>query len=131
MVAPMLVCVDPEAEIDFCEAAFGAVELSRRSAEDGSVTHATLGISGLLIMLHGETEQLASRAPQLDGSSSVVIYIYLQDVDTVIERAVASGARVLTPLENTFWGDRMARIVDPSGHVWNVASRVEGNSEGN
>jgi PhnB protein len=125
-VIPMLVCRDGATEIEFCKAAFGAVELSRRAAEDGSVIHATLGIGALLIMVHGETEVLASRAPQGDGSSPVVIYLYLENVDAVIERAVAAGARILTPVADQFWGDRMARIVDPAGHVWNVASRVEG-----
>jgi PhnB protein len=124
-VIPMLVCADAAAEIEFCEAAFGAVVLSRRAAADGSVTHATLGIGELLIMVHGETEHLASRAPQGDGSSPVVIYFYLENVDDVIERAVSAGARVLTPLNDQFWGDRMGRIIDPQGHVWNVASRVQ------
>ena len=123
-VIPMLVCANAAAEISFCEAAFGARELSRRAHEDGSVTHATLGIGELLIMVHGETAHLASRAPQPDGSSPVVIYLYLEGVDGVVERAVAAGARVLTPLADQFWGDRMARIVDPQGHVWNVASRA-------
>jgi PhnB protein len=125
-VIPMLVCADAAAEITFCTAAFGAVELSRRADADGSVTHATLGIGELLIMVHGETGHLASRRPNPDGSSPVVIYLYLEDVDGVVARAVAAGARVLTPLEDQFWGDRMARIIDPQGHVWNVASRVEG-----
>jgi PhnB protein len=124
-VVPMLVCVDAAAEIEFCKAAFGAVELSRRAVEDGSVTHATLGIGELPIMVHGETSHLASRAPLSDGSSPVVIYLYLEDVDAVIERAVGAGARVLTPVADQVWGDRMARIVDPQGHVWNLASRVE------
>jgi PhnB protein len=122
-VIPMLVCADAAAEIAFCAAAFGAVELSRRTNEDGSITHATLGIGELLIMVHGETLHLASRAPLADGGSPVVIYLYLGDVDTVIARAVAAGARILTPIADQFWGDRMARIVDPAGHVWNVASR--------
>jgi len=125
-IVPMLVCADAAAEIAFCAAAFGAVELSRRADEDGSVTHATLGIGELLIMVHGETAHLASRAPLLDGSSPVVIYLYLEDVDGVFARAVAAGARVLTPIADQFWGDRMERIVDPQGHVWNVASRVAG-----
>ena len=123
-VIPMLVCADAAAEIAFCVAAFGAVELSRRTDDDGSVTHATLGIGELLIMVHGETAHLASRAPLGDGSSPVVIYLYLEGVDAAIERAVAAGARILTPIADQFWGDRMARIVDPQGHVWNVASRV-------
>jgi PhnB protein len=123
-VIPMLVCADAAAEIEFCKAAFGAQELSRRSGADGVVTHATLGIGELLIMVHGETAHLASRAPLNDGSSPVVIYLYLEDADAVVERAVVAGARILTPIADQFWGDRMGRIVDPHGHVWNVASRV-------
>jgi PhnB protein len=128
-VIPMLVCRDAASEIEFLKAAFGAVELSRRSAPDGSVLHATLGIGELLLMLHGETERLASRAPQPDGSSPVVVYLYLDDVDAAMARAVAAGAGILTPVADQFWGDRMGRIVDPSGHVWNVASRVDENSK--
>ena len=123
-VIPMLVCRDAASEIEFCKSAFGAVELSRRADEDGTVVHATLTIGESTIFVHGEFSGLASCAPQLDGSSSVVIYVYLEDVDRVIDRAVAAGARVLIPVTNAFWGDRVGRIIDPSGHVWNVATRT-------
>jgi PhnB protein len=103
----MLVCRDAASEIDFCKTAFGAVELSHRPAPDGAVVHATLTIGEAMIMVHGEFPNLASRAPQSDGSSSVVIYIYVEDVATVIDRAVAAGAKVLLPATNTFWGDRV------------------------
>lgn len=125
VVIPMLVCRDAASEIDFCKTAFGAVELSRRLAPDGAVVHATLMIGGAMIMVHGEFPNLASRAPQSDGSSSVVIYLYVADVDTVIDRAVAAGAKVLLPATNAFWGDRVGRIIDPSGHVWNVPARTK------
>ncbi len=124
-VIPMLVCRDGAAEIDFCKTAFGAVEQSRRLAPDGAVVHATLTIGEAMIMVHGEFPNLASRAPQPDGSSSVVIYIYVEDADTVIDRAIAAGARVQLPATNAFWGDRVGRIIDPSGHVWNVAARIK------
>jgi PhnB protein len=118
----MLVCRDAASEIDFCRAAFGAVELSRRAAADGTVVHATLTIGEALIFVHGESPALGSRPPQLDGTSSVVIYVYLEDVDIAIDRAMAAGARVLIPVTNALWGDRVGRIIDPSGHVWNVAT---------
>ena len=121
----MLVCRDAASEIAFCTSAFGAVELSRRADEDGTVTHATLTIGESMVFVHGEVPGLASRAPQLDGSSSVVIYLYLEDVDRVIERAMAAGAKVLIPVTDAFWGDRVGRVVDPSGHVWNIATRTK------
>jgi PhnB protein len=124
LVVPMLVCRDGAAEIEFCKKTFAAVEASRRTAPDGSVIHATLAMGEVLIFIHGETDHLASRAPQPDGSSSVVIYIYVQDADAIVERAVAAGARILLSIKDEFWGDRVGRIIDPAGHVWNVATRL-------
>lgn len=125
VVMPMLVCRDPSAEIDFCKTTFSAVELSSRAGPDGTVVHALLTIGGEMIIIEGEWPTLASRAPQPDGSSPVVIFVYVEDVDAVVERAVAAGARILLPVQNQFWGDRTGRIIDPSGHVWTVSTRIE------
>jgi PhnB protein len=125
VVMPVLVCRDAAAEIDFCKTTFGAVELVRRPGPDGTVAHALVTIGPAMVMIEGEWPTLASRAPQPDGSSPVVIFIYVEDVDKAVERAVAAGAKVLIPVKDQFWGDRTGRIVDPSGHVWTVASRVE------
>jgi PhnB protein len=53
------------------------------------------------------------------------MYLYVENVDQTVERAIAGGARVLIPAQNQFWGDRTAWIIDPCGHVWTVATRVE------
>lgn len=125
VVTPMLVCRDAAAELDFCKSTFGAVELGRRSGPDGTVAHALVTIGAAMVMIEGEWPTLASRAPKPDGSSPVVIYLYVEDVDRVIESAVAAGAKVLLPVKNQFWGDRTARIQDPSGHVWTISTRIE------
>jgi len=130
VVMPMLVCRDASAELDFCKTTFGAVELVRRPGPDGAVAHALVTIGPAMVMIEGEWPTLASRAPQSDGSSPVVIYVYVEDVDKVIERAVAAGAKVLLPVKNQFWGDRTGRIVDPSGHVWTISTRIEETSSG-
>jgi PhnB protein len=125
VVMPMLVCRDVSAAIDFCKATFNAVELVRRPGPDGTAAHAALTLGGAMIMIEAEWPTLASRAPQPDGSSPVVLYVYVEDVDLVLERAVAAGAKVLLPVKNQFWGDRTGRIIDPSGHVWTISTRIE------
>ena len=125
VLTPMLVCRDASAEIEFCKTTFAAVERVRRPGPDGTVAHALVTIGPAMVMIEGEWPTLASRAPQPDGSSSVVMYVYVEDVDEVIERAVAAGAKVLLPVKSQFWGDRTARIMDPAGHVWTVSTRVE------
>jgi catechol 2,3-dioxygenase-like lactoylglutathione lyase family enzyme len=91
VVMPMLVCRDVAAAIDFCKTTFGAEEVVRRPGPDGTVAHAALTIGGAMVMIEGEWPTLASRAPQPDGSSPVVIYLYVEGVDKVIERG--SGRR--------------------------------------
>lgn len=59
----------------------------------------------------------------------MVLFVYVADVDLAVERAVAMGAKILLPMQDQFWGDRTARIIDPSGHVWTVASRIEETTE--
>ncbi len=125
VIIPRLVCRDPANAIDFCVSTFDAVELGRRPGPDGTVAHALLTIGPAMIMIEGEWPTLTSRAPQPDGSSPVVIFVYVEDADKTVERAIANGAQVLVPLQNQFWGDRIAWIMDPAGHVWTVATRIE------
>jgi PhnB protein len=129
VIIPRLICRDPASAIEFCVAALGAVELGRRPGPDGTVAHALLTIGPAMIMIEAEWPTLPSRAPVPDGSSPVVIFVYVEDVDRTVERAVERGAQVLVPAENQFWGDRTAWIMDPSGHVWTIATRVEETDE--
>ena len=129
-VFPMLVCRSPEAEMNFCAAAFGAIEQVRRAGPDGSPIHIAMRINEAFLVAQSESpDVVASRAPVADGSSPVVLFVYVADVDQALERAVAQGAKILVAAQNQFWGDRTARILDPSGHVWTVASRIEATTE--
>lgn len=81
------------------------------------------------VVIHGSWGDRPSskRAPQNDGSSPVVIYLYLPDPDLAIEAAVQAGASVSLPAADQPWGDRVGRIMDPAGHVWNIARRGPAN----
>ncbi len=129
VVIPRLVCGDPAAAIDFCVGTFDAIELGRRPGPSGTVAHGLLTIGPAMVMIEAEWPTLPSRAPAPDGSSPVVIFVYVEDIDQTVERGVALGAEVLVPAEDQFWGDRIAWIMDPSGHVWTVATRIEETTE--
>ena len=129
VIIPRLFCRDVAAEIDFCRNTFGAMERVRRPGPDQTAQHALLTIGPAMIMIEAEWPGVATRAPKPDGSSPVVIYVYVEDVDKTVERAVAGGAKVLFPVENQFWGDRIGWIMDPSGHVWTIATRIEETTE--
>lgn len=125
LVMPRLICRDAAAEMDFCLRTFEAEELNRRPGPDGKVAHGLLKVSGEMIMIEAEWPTLPSRAPGPDATSPVVIFVYVPDVDATVARAEANGAVILMPLQDQFWGDRIAWFADPEGHVWTVASRIE------
>jgi PhnB protein len=129
VVVPRLFCRDVASAIDFCVTTFHAIERVRRPGPDGTVAHALLSIGPAKVMIEREWPELASRAPTPDGSSPVVLYVYVEDVDAVVQRALAARAKLLSPVQDQFWGDRTGWIMDPSGHVWTIATRIETTSE--
>jgi PhnB protein len=94
---------------------------------NGTIGHAELEIGNAKIMLADENPSMGqghSSATTM-GGSPVSIYLYLPNVDNVVERAVAQGAKLLKPVQDQFYGDRSGFIQDPFGHFWGVATHVE------
>jgi len=129
VLIPRLFCRDPGTELEFCKNVFGAVERVRRPGPNGGVSHALMTVGPAMIMIESEWPNFANRAPAPDGSSPVAIFVYVEDVDKATKQAVANGGKIITPPANQFWGDRICWIMDPSFHVWTVASRVEETTE--
>jgi uncharacterized glyoxalase superfamily protein PhnB len=112
--------------IEFYKNAFGATEVMRNLGPDGrKVMHAQLQIGDSMLLLHDEFEEAGGESPQSLEGSAVTLHLYFEDVDAAWSRAVAAGAKVVMPLADTFWGDRYGQLVDPFGHRWSLASKVE------
>jgi len=124
-VTPYLVIKDAAKALEFYKEAFGATELVRMPTPDGKVMHAEIRIGDSLIMMADECPDWNALGPLTLGGTTVSIMLYVEDVDTVVNRAVAGGAKVLMPVADQFWGDRMGTLVDPFGHKWSVATHKE------
>ncbi len=125
---PYLMVKDAARAIEFYKKAFGATELMRLPQPDGKIAHAEIKIGNSPIMLADEPPEAAAmgaRSPQSLGSSSVIIALYVEDVDALASKAVAAGAKVLFPVKDQFYGDRSCRLGDPFGHVWIIATHKE------
>lgn len=119
-------CVHGAAEaIAFYAKAFRAVETMRLTEGDGRIAHAEVRIGGTPIMLSDEHPEEGVRSPASLGGTPVAIYLYVPDVDAFVERAVAAGARLERPVADQFYGDRSAVLVNPFGHQWFFATRIE------
>ena len=126
-ITPYLIIKSAAHAIDYYKKVFGATEVVRMNGPDGRVGHAELQIGDSRIMLADENPSMGeghTSAATL-GSTPVSLYIYFPDVDKVVERAKAEGAKILKPVENQFYGDRNGFLRDPFGHMWCVATHVE------
>jgi PhnB protein len=124
-VTPYLIVKGAAAAIDFYKRAFGAAELMRMQSPDGRIGHAELRIGDSTIMLADEHPEMGFRGPLSLGGAGVSLMVYVEQVDEVFKRAVASGAKELQPIKDQFYGDRSGTLQDPFGHSWTVATHVE------
>jgi PhnB protein len=123
-LSPSITCKNAAKAIDFYKKVFNASELMRMPGPNGEIMHAELKIGDSHIFLNDEYPGIAV-APSGSGPTSVQIFLYTEDVDSVYNRAIQEGARSTMPLANQFWGDRYGKFVDPFGHHWGVATHVE------
>jgi uncharacterized glyoxalase superfamily protein PhnB len=125
-VTPHLTVRDGSKLIEFYTHAFGAKEVRRSTAPDGkSILHAELQIGDSRIFLNDEFPEMGARSPLGTNGTPVQIHLYVEDADSLWERAVRAGAKVVMPLADQFWGDRYGVVEDPSGHRWAIASHIE------
>ena len=124
-VTPYLIVDGAAAAIDFYTSVLGATERMRMDAPEGRVGHAELEIGDSVIMLADEHPEMNARGPRSTGGTPVSLHMYVEDVDSVFERAVEAGAKSLRPVEDQFYGDRTGSLKDPFGHVWHLATHVE------
>lgn len=61
-----------------------------------------------------------------DLSTGHGLYVITDDVDDFYERATAAGALSVIPPEDTGWGSRRARVLDPGGYEWSFGSYAPG-----
>lgn len=123
-VTPHLKIKGASEAIEFYKRAFGAEERMRMPMPDGKIAHAELKIGDAIVMLCDEAPQWGVFGPGPQGAG-VGMHLYVEDCDALTAQAVAAGAKVTMPLNDTFWGDRFGKVVDPFGHEWSIATRIE------
>jgi PhnB protein len=124
-VTPYLIVKDAASAIDFYTANFDGVEMMRLPGPSGRIGHAEIRLGDSTIMLADESLECGARSPETLGGSPVSLLLYVEDVDAVTAKAAASGAQILRPPRNQFYGDRTAMLLDPFGHTWTLATHME------
>jgi PhnB protein len=96
-----------------------------RSPDGKAVMHAQMRIGDSMLMLNDEFPDWGCLGPLALKGTPVTLHLYVDDVDALWQQAVAAGCTVAMPLENAFWGDRYGQLIDPYGHRWSLASKIE------
>jgi PhnB protein len=126
-IYPRLAYRDEVAALDFLTRVFGLVERreSRMELPGGMLAWLELGDGVVMIGRAGE-ERHGLHSPLEAGVSTAMVNAYVPDIDAHYRRAGAEGARIVTPLEDMFWGDRRYEALDLEGHRWHFAGRMSG-----
>jgi PhnB protein len=126
-VTPTLVVDGGVKALEFYGEVFDATERMRFPGPNGTIAHAEIQIGDSVVMVEDPSPYLGTQAPPPGGvdGSPTSLFIYVEDVDAVLERAVKLGATLRRPPEDQFYGDRDGFIVDPFGHGWTIATHVE------
>jgi PhnB protein len=126
-VTPCLVVQGGGKALEFYAEVFGATERMRSPGPGGTIAHAEIQIGDSVVIVEDESPQQGTKAPPPGGvdGTPTSLFIYVEDVDAVVARAVELGAELKRPPQDQFYGDRDGHIVDPFGHGWTVATHVE------
>jgi PhnB protein len=124
-VTPYLIVDGASSAIDFYSSVLGAKERMRLAGPDGKLGHAELELGDSVIMLADENPGMDARGPRTIGGSPVSLLVYVENADSVFERAIQAGAKAVQPVGDRFYGDRVGGFEDPFGHRWSVATHVE------
>ena len=121
-VSAMLTVSDIPTAVSFYQRAFGFSKRAVMNGPDGKPIHAELTLRGTTLMLGPENPALGKRTAKTIGASPASLFLYVEDVDKVVSKALSLGATSKGPVMDMFWGDRCGTIVDPDGYAWMVGT---------
>jgi uncharacterized glyoxalase superfamily protein PhnB len=125
-IIPALRYRNAPAAIDWLCQVFGFARHAVYDGPDGTIGHAELTLDGGMIMLGSakddEHGQRFKSPEELGGMETCSAYIVVADAEAVYARAVASGAAIIRPMQNTPYGSREFAVCDPEGHSWSVGT---------
>ena len=126
-VTPQLALDDAAKALEWYKQALGAEEMSRHLGPDGKVMHAEIRIGDSRIMVNDA--MMGTRGPKALGGSPASLWLYVEDCDSLFNRAIAAGGQIahggMGQMQDQFWGDRTGSLVDPHGYTWTIATHKE------
>ena len=121
-VSAMLTVSDIPAAVSFYQKAFGFTKRGIMNGPNSSPIHAELTLRGTTLMLGPENASMGKHTAKSLGASPASLFVYVENVDKVVSKALSLGGAGKGPVMDMFWGDRCGTIVDPDGYTWMVGT---------
>ncbi|MGO4298802.1 VOC family protein [Leifsonia sp. RAF41] len=115
---------DAEAAIVWLEA-LGFTVVARQDGEHDTIQHAELRLDDAVIMI-ASSDADYFLAPLVGQSTGSGLYLATDNVDGMYAAAIEAGAQSVIRPEDTGWGSRRARVLDPGGREWSFGSYEPG-----
>ena len=123
-LVPHITVQGGRAAIEFYKKAFGAEEVGVSTAPNSElIMHAAVRIGQSMLYLSDAFPEMGDVAPQAPNPA-FVLNLDVPDAKAMYDQAVAAGATIKMPLEDTFWGARYAQLADPFGHMWAIHQQL-------
>jgi PhnB protein len=123
LFAPQLAIPGGIKDISFYLKAFGATQINVWKDDDSNIHVAELSIDGAVFHLHQQNSDKNFLEP-MNNSISVIIGLFVGDVDEVTSNAVKAGAKLLSAPQDYDYGYRQSEIKDPFGHIWLIQKKI-------
>ena len=124
-IVPYLSTRDADKAVGFYSRVFGVAPHLLLSMPDGRVMHCEFRVGGARFFLSEELpEHGGTPSPKSLEGTSVAIHLYVDDCDAMVESMKGHGSTVLMDATDMFWGERFARVRDPFGHEWGIATQL-------
>jgi PhnB protein len=115
---PQLVIPHGTMDLEFYKHAFGAIETKHLTNDDGSIHVSEMFIDGAMFHFHEEAYNGKTFSPEKHNGVTTIIGLMVADMDAVMARALAAGAKETSPAQSYDYGYRQGEVMDPLGHRW-------------
>jgi PhnB protein len=125
-IYPRLAYRDELAAVDYLTRVFRFSEIREaRMEHDGKYLCWLRMGSGVVMLGHDNPEIHRIHSPVDAGLTTVMMNVYVHDIDAHYAHAVNEGADITMELDDAFFGERRYEATDLEGHRWHFGERFD------
>jgi uncharacterized glyoxalase superfamily protein PhnB len=125
-IYPRLAYNDELGAVDYLTRVFQFTEIREARTEfDGKYLCWMRVGTGVVMIGHANVDVHLIHSPLDAGLTTVMMNVYVHDIDAHHAHAVAEGATITMEIDDAFFGERRYEATDPEGHRWHFGERFD------